>query len=85
MICSFWPLRAAGPQAVTVTAAIATRTSAIRNPTVRMRIRGAIVASLRLLFAPPQYSLPRDGAVTRVTVSAMKFDALSNRDAICFS
>ncbi len=54
------------------------------NPTVRMRIRDAMGTYSSLLYPSPEYGQRGAGAVTVITVYAMKFSTVSGKDGPCF-
>ena len=84
---SYSPKCGASPQpdaVVTATKATANRASAMRRPTAGMRIRDAMGTSSCLLYPLPEYGLRGAGAVTAITISAMKLITVSGRGAPCF-
>mgnify|MGYP000432879635 CR=1 FL=1 len=54
------------------------------SPTVRMRIRDAMVIYSSLLYSLPECGLRGAGAVIAITVYAMKFVTVSGGQAPCF-
>ena len=81
------PADAARPQpgtVATVTKATAKSVRPMSNPTVRMRTRDTMGTSSSLLYSSPEYGLLSAGAVMAITVSAMRFSAVSGRDGPCF-